>query len=75
MALQMEMAARKKSERALRDSEKLYREIFERNNAMKWLLDPSSGNIIDANPAACEFYQYSHEEITKLRLWDINMDG
>ena len=75
LALQMEIEARKKTERALRESEKLYRDIFEKNNAIKWLLDPSSGEIVDANPAACEFYQYSHEEITNLRLWDINIEG
>ena len=73
--LQSEIAARKKTETELQESRKLYRDIFEKNNAMKWLLDPSSGKIIDANPAACEFYQYSHEEITRLRLWDINIEG
>ena len=71
--LQSEIAARKKTETALQESQKLYRDIFEKNNAMKWLADPSSGKIIDANPAACEFYQYSYEEITNLRLWDINV--
>ena len=75
LVLQREIEARKETERALRESEQLYRDIFERNSAIKWLLDPSSGNIVDANPAACEFYQYSHEEITKLRLWDINIEG
>ena len=39
------------------------------------MIDPFSGEIIDVNPAACEFYQYSHEEMTKLRVWDINMLG
>ncbi len=75
LVLQTEMEARKKTERALRESEELYRDIFEKNSAIKWLLDPSSGEIIDANSAACEFYQYSHEEITNLRLWDINIAG
>ena len=73
--LQNEIAARKQTETELWESRKLYRDIFEKNNAIKWLLDPSSGKIIDANPAACEFYQYKHEEITKLRLWDINIES
>jgi PAS domain S-box-containing protein len=72
--LHKEIAARKKTENALRESQKLYRDIFEKNNANKWLLDPSSGKIIDANPAACEFYQYSRKEITKLHLTDINVE-
>ena len=73
--LQSEIAARKKTETVLQESQKLYRDIFEKNNAVKWLLDPSSGEILDANSAACEFYQYSHEEITKLRIWDINIES
>ena len=75
LGLQKEIAARKKIEKALRESEKLYRDIFLKNKAIKWVIDPSSGKIVDANPAACEFYQYSHEEITNLCLWDINPLG
>ena len=73
--LKREINERKKIEKALRESENLYRDIFEKNNAIKWVIDPSSGKIVDANPAACEFYQYSHEEITKLRVYDINILG
>jgi len=73
--LQREIEARKKTERALRESEKLYRDFFERNKAVKWLVEPATGKIIDANPAACKFYGYSHEEITNLRIWDINLLG
>jgi len=75
LILQEEIASRKKTERELRESEKLYRDIFEKNKAIKWVLDPSTGKIIDANSAACEFYQYSYEEMTNLYLWDINLMG
>ena len=75
LILQEEIASRKKTEKELRESEKLYRDIFEKNKAIKWVLDPSTGKIIDANSAACEFYQYSYEEMTKLYLWDINLLG
>ena len=73
--LKQEIKERERTKEALRESEKLYRDIFEKNNAIKWVIDPSSGEIVDANPAACEFYQYSHEEITKLHVWDINILG
>ncbi|MCG6881081.1 MAG: PAS domain S-box protein [Deltaproteobacteria bacterium] len=74
-ALQIEIAELRQVEKALRENEKLYRDIFEKNEAIKLLIDPYSGEIIDANPAACEFYQYNHENITSLRIWDINMLG
>ena len=70
-----EIEVRKKTEMALRESEKLYRDVFEKNRAIKWVIEPSTGEIVDVNPAACEFYQYSYEEMTKLRIWDINMLG
>lgn len=73
--LHREIVARQKTEKALRESEKLYRDIFEKNKAIKWLVEPATGKIIDANPAACEFYEYSHAEITNLRIWDINLLG
>jgi PAS domain-containing protein len=37
------------------------------------LVDPEDGGIGDANPAACSFYGYSREEITRMNITDINM--
>ena len=50
LGLKNEVAARKQTETELRESRKLYRDIFEKNNAMKWLVDPSSGKIIKVDP-------------------------
>jgi PAS domain S-box-containing protein len=47
--------------------------MFERNRAVKLLVDPENGRIMDANSAACDFYGYSHEELLALRITDINM--
>ncbi len=58
--------------RALRESEALYRALFEKNLAIKLLIDPETGRIMDANPAALRFYGYSHAEICTLRITDIN---
>ncbi|MBT3185535.1 MAG: PAS domain S-box protein [Nitrospina sp.] len=66
---------RKRMEAALRENEKFYRDIFEKNRAMKILVDPDSGDIIDANSAACEFYQYSPKEMTAIKVWEINVLG
>ena len=60
---------------ALRASERLYRQMFETNRAVKLLLDPESGAIIDVNAAACEFYGYSREQLLSMRIWDINIRG
>src|SRR5262249_45979654 len=52
---------RRDSERFLRESEERYRQMFEQNRAVQWLVDPFSGAIIAANPAASAFYGYSLE--------------
>ena len=53
-------------------SSDLLRQIFERNQAAQLLVDPQSGRILEANPAACQFYGRPHRELTALRLTDIN---
>ena len=50
--LKQEIAERKKGEEALRRSEERYRQMFERNRAIKLLVDPQTGAIVDANPSA-----------------------
>ncbi|HEV7664110.1 MAG TPA: CHASE3 domain-containing protein, partial [Chloroflexota bacterium] len=39
-------------------SERRYRQMFENNEAVKLLVDPNGGIIVDANAAACTFYGY-----------------
>ncbi len=39
------------------------------------LLDPPTGAIIDANAAACEFYEFSIDELKKLSIWDLATDS
>jgi len=38
------------------------------------LIDPKDSQIVDANPAACNYYGYSHSEICNLKVTDISAD-
>jgi PAS domain S-box-containing protein len=49
-----------------------YRVFFEKNCAVMALIDPENGAIVDANSAACSFYGYSKEELTQMKVSDIN---
>jgi diguanylate cyclase (GGDEF)-like protein/PAS domain S-box-containing protein len=50
----------------------LYRQIFERNRTVQLLIDPATGRVVDANPAACRFYGYSRDELTSRKASDLN---
>ena len=46
--------------------------MFNEHEAIMLLIDPITGNIIGANPAASSFYGYSREELLSLKIEDIN---
>lgn len=64
---------RKQIEKALRNSEQRYRQMFESNQAIKLVVDPERHCIEDANPAAEEFYGYSIDELRGMSLSKINI--
>lgn len=57
----------------LQDSEELFRSLFDDHLAVKLILDPDSGQIIDANQAAAAFYGWSQAELKKMRIQEINI--
>ncbi|HSV29266.1 MAG TPA: PAS domain S-box protein [Candidatus Omnitrophota bacterium] len=61
------------AERALAERELMYRQMFETNQAIKLLIDPESGIIVDANQAAEQFYGWSPAELRAMRITDINV--
>lgn len=46
--------------------------IVEENGSVMILVDPSRGEIVDANRAACAFYGYAHDELIGMNLTRIN---
>jgi len=58
--------------RALREKEQRYRQMFELNHAVKLIIDAESGNILEANTAASEFYQYSIDVFTTMNFADLS---
>ncbi|NPV67436.1 MAG: PAS domain S-box protein [Anaerolineae bacterium] len=64
--------ARKRAEEALRESEERYRSLFENNHAVMLIIDPATGAIIDANPAASAYYGWTRDELRQMRIDQIN---
>jgi len=63
----------RQTQTALRESETRYRQIFETNQAIKLLIDPTDGRIVAANQAAACFYGYDISTLTQMRITDINV--
>ncbi|MFN8375033.1 MAG: PAS domain S-box protein [Anaerolineae bacterium] len=57
----------------LRESEARYRSMFENTQAAKFMLDPTTWRVLEANPAACEFFGYSHAELLTRTIHDISL--
>lgn len=57
----------------IRESEERYRQMFERNQAIKLLIDPDTGGIVDANPSAAAFYGYALNELIQQNIKNINI--
>ena len=56
----------------LAESEARYRSLFEDNQAVKLVIDPDTGRIVEANSAASAFYGYSHDQLLTMRIHDIS---
>ena len=67
-----EIEERMRAEAGLRESEGLYRAMFEKNDAAKLLIDPEDGSIIDANKAAVNFYGHPRNELLRMKISSIN---
>jgi PAS domain S-box-containing protein len=67
-----EEAKRKEAEKILLESEEKFRRIFEDHSAVKLLIDPDSGDIMDANKAAAVYYGWSREELKRMKIEQIN---
>ncbi|MEW5773849.1 MAG: ATP-binding protein [Thermodesulfobacteriota bacterium] len=70
-AINAMLADLERSAAALRESEAQHRAMFEDHRAVMLLLDPESGLVADANPAAAEFYGYSREDLKGMPLLNI----
>ncbi len=62
----------KKFQDQLIKSEERFRKLFEEHSAVKLIIDPETGKIIDANKSAVKFYGYSINELKSLSIFDIS---
>lgn len=67
-----DITERIEAEKVLRHREEQYRAFFENNHAVMLLEDPQTGMLVDANPAAADFYGYPADVMRTMKMSQIN---
>ncbi|MBP2291471.1 PAS domain-containing sensor histidine kinase [Azospirillum rugosum] len=68
----VDISERKRAEQALLERHALFEQIFVASRAVKLLVDPDGGLVVDANPAAAAFYGHGLDALRGLRLEDVS---
>ncbi|HLN52155.1 MAG TPA: PAS domain S-box protein [Lentimicrobium sp.] len=71
--LAMDITDIKVAQDALQESEQKFRQLFEDHSAVKIIIDPTDGKIVNANEAAAEFYGYTREQLTSMYVYNLNI--
>ena len=64
----------RRAEQALRESEELYRQLFEVESDAILLVEQESGRLLAANAAATRLYGYSREELLSMNRIDLSAE-
>ena len=70
--LEESCSALRRVEEVLRESEALFRNLFEHHAAVQLIIDPDSGSIMDANESAVDFYGWTREQLQQMSIQDVN---
>jgi PAS domain S-box-containing protein len=68
-----DITTQKRVENQLRESESKFRNLFQNHSAVKLIINPENGCILEANNAASDFYGWTVEELQKMKISDINI--
>jgi len=72
LSIVRDISDRKQAERELLESEDLFRKLFKDHAAIKLIIDPDTGDIIDVNKAAVNYYGWSQERLKQMKIQELN---
>jgi len=73
VAVIRDITEQKFTENMMKNKDDIYRQMFEKNKAIKLIIDPRDGHILKANQAATDFYGFSLSKLTTMSINDINI--
>lgn len=68
-----DITQRKRMESNLRESEEKFRLLFQEHSAVKLIINPLNGDIVEANNAAAQFYGWTVDELLNMKISSISM--
>ena len=75
IAVAVDVTESRRAEQAHRESEELYRQLFELESDAIVLVDRESGQLLAANQAASSLYGYSREELLSMNRTDLSAEA
>lgn len=74
LAVGRDISARISAEKELQDSELRRRALFEGMADPIFIIDQRSGDILEANPAACRMYGYTRDEFVRMKATAVSAE-
>ncbi|MEI8291878.1 MAG: PAS domain S-box protein, partial [Verrucomicrobiota bacterium] len=71
-AIWSDITRQKQADEQLRKSEAMFQNLFAQHQAIMAVVDPKSGMVRDANPAAVAFYGWPLDKIKRLKISDFS---
>jgi PAS domain S-box-containing protein len=71
ISMASDITKKREAEKALSESEKKYRDIFQNSPNAMWVCDFENNNFLEVNNAAIERYGYTKDEFLKMKFDDI----
>jgi PAS domain S-box-containing protein len=72
VGIDRDITDKKNAEIALEEAEQRYRSMFSESRAVMLLIDPQTGQLLDANQSAVNFYGYARQQLLSMKITQIN---
>ena len=70
-----ELAARKRAQAILRESEERYRQLFEMESDALFLIDNETDRILEVNPAGERLYGFNRQELLQMKKSELHLQS